>query len=254
MQHLLVPVYFVLTVFMWSGGMVFLLLGACVGFVLTPFISQHQRFKYIFAPCMGIGVRLTFSRIRVIYDPKLDRERRSVFCQTHVNILDGQLACIPIPHEFCGLHSHWQTLVPGYGWILKLTHGIPVFPNATNRTALITEQARDRLARNISILAYPEGHRTRTGQVGPFKKGSFYMARDAGYPVVPLCVRGMFEVNKPKHKLFRPGNVQIYVGRQMETAGLTDEGIADLAERMRQVHVDWVERGFTPEQMQAAAA
>ena len=254
MKYVMNPLYFLLTIFVWVGGMIGLLLGAVLGFITMPFLSQHRRHLLFFGPLMGLNVRLTFSRITVVFDPEFDPERRSVFCQNHVNMLDGQLACAVWPHEFCGLFSHWQVWFPGYGWILWMTGGIRVFPNAKNRTALITEQAKDRFRRGISILAYPEGHRTRTGEVGPFKRGSFFMARDAGYPVVPMCTRGMLQVNKPKHFLLHPGKVEVYIGKQMETQGLNDEQIAELADRMREIHVAWVERRLVVGQKEVKAA
>ena len=253
-RYLMLPLYFLINVSVYVGGIVFLVLGALFAFITIPFLSHHIRHKLFFGPFMGMNLRFTFSRIRVTCDPEFDPERRSVFCQTHVNLLDGQLACIVLPHEFCGMFTHWQTWIPGYGWILWMSGGIRVFPNKKNRTALITEQAKDRHKRGISILAYPEGHRTRTGAVGPFKRGSFFMARDAGYPVVPMCVRGMFEVNQPKHKLFRPGNIEVYLGKQMETEGLTDEQIGELADKMREIHVAWVEHRLTPAQKEVKAA
>lgn len=251
---LMFPVYVLISILTWVGGLIGLMLGAFFAFITIPIWSHHTRHMLFLGPFMGFNIRCTFSRIRVIRDPGFDPERCAVFCQNHVNMLDGQLACATIPHEFGGLFNYWHTWLPGYGWIMSLAQGIRVYPKSKGGTARITEQARDRAKRGISILAFPEGHRTRTGKVGPFKRGSFFMARDAGLPVVPMCVRGMFEVNQAGSKLFKPGDITVYFGKAIETAGLTDEQIGELAERMQQIHADFVERGLTPAEREVKAA
>lgn len=172
------------------------------------------------------------SDLNIVYDPGFDPERVSVFCQNHVNVLDAFTACASIPQPFVGLMLAWHFKIPGYGWMMKATHGIPVHKGAKNRTELLCAEARDRANKGLSILAYPEAHRTSDGHVHSFKRGVFFMARDSGLPVVPLVVRGMFEINRKGSALFAPGKVDIYVGPQIETSNLDDDGILALAETM----------------------
>ena len=71
-----------------------------------------------------------------------------------------------------------------------------LYPRTAGRTAELTAAAQDRVKRGLSILVFPEGHRTRDMKVGPFKRGVFFMARDANIPVVPLAVHGIHQVNQ----------------------------------------------------------
>ena len=70
----------------------------------------------------------------------------------------------------------------------------------------------------MSILAFPEGIRTWEGSILPFRKGVFEMARDAEMPVVPVTVRGFFDVKSRNNKFwFRPfRTVEVFVGPQIE--------------------------------------
>ncbi len=223
------------------------LLGASLGaFVTAPFLSHARRHSLFFAGGLGACVHLTGSALKVEYDPDFDPERRSVFSQNHISMLDGQVACTAIPHAFCGLMNHWHFRIPGYGWIMKLAGSIPVYPRSAGRTGEITAAARDRAERGLSILVFPEGHRTLTGLPRPFKRGVFFMARDAGLPVVPLCVRGLYEVNHKGSMRFRPGHVQVYVGPQIETAGLDDDGVARLANAFYEATLEYVATGVLP--------
>jgi 1-acyl-sn-glycerol-3-phosphate acyltransferase len=158
-------------------------------------------------------------------------------------MLDGPLAAAVIPQPFCGLMNHWHFRIPGYGWLMQLGKSIPVYPRNAGRTAEITEAARERAAEGISILTFPEGHRTLDGNVRPYRRGAFFMARDAAIPVVPMVVRGLYEVNRKGTWMFEPGLVQVYLGTHVETAGLDDDAVSDLAERFTRFADTWVRAG-----------
>jgi 1-acyl-sn-glycerol-3-phosphate acyltransferase len=134
---------------------------------------------------------------------------------------------------------------------MKMASGIPVFPRSSGRTAEITEAAIDRVQnKRISILVFPEGHRTRDGQVQDFKRGVFFMARDAGIPIVPFAIRGFHEVNRAGNWLFHPFKpVEIYLGKQIETVGLSDDEVKELAAQTQKIIADFVERGELPERV-----
>jgi 1-acyl-sn-glycerol-3-phosphate acyltransferase len=194
---------------------------------------------------MGACFKFTLSKVTFIYDPAFDPKRTSVFCQNHVNLMDAHAACASIPGPFCGLMNKWQFYIPFYGWIMSLAEGIAVRSGA-NRYREIAEQALDRAARGISILVFPEAHRTRDGKVHTFKRGVFLMAREAGLPVVPLATRGMYELNRKGTWLLRPSDIKIYIGAQIETAGLSDDELRDVIDRTEQIVRDFTERGVVP--------
>jgi 1-acyl-sn-glycerol-3-phosphate acyltransferase len=237
----------------WSICFVTMMLGATLAFLVLPVIPFRKSHKWAGGGALGLCVHYTFNRFRIIYDPDLDRDRYSLYLQNHISLMDGHLACRVIPHSFCGLHNHWHFRVPGYGWIMKLANGIPVYPHKSGRTAEITEAARDRINnKKISILAFPEGTRTTTGEVGEFKRGVFFMARDAGIPIVPLAVHNFYPVNHKGQFSFEIGhNVTIYLGKQIETAGLNDDEVRELAVRVRKLMADFVEHGRLPEDSRA---
>ena len=235
----------------WASSMAVMTATAATAFALTPVIPFKDSHPYVGARGMATCIRLTGSDLRIQFDPGFDPERRSLFCQNHISLLDGHVACAVIPHAFCGLMNHWHFHVPGYGWIMRMANGIPVFPKSSGRTAEITDAARDRIARGISILAFPEAHRTLDGRVRDYHRGVFFMARDAGIPVVPLAVRGLYEVNHKGEWRFRPGVIDVAVGPQVETAGLDDDGVARLAAAMRAYNARWVDDGVADAELLA---
>jgi 1-acyl-sn-glycerol-3-phosphate acyltransferase len=71
----------------------------------------------------------------------------------------------------------------------------------------------DRAARSLRegncFLIFPEGTRTRTGELGPFKKGAFVAALEAGSRIVPAAIEGVRELMPPGGLRIRPGTVRI---------------------------------------------
>lgn len=220
------------TAFVWMGFL-------AVATIVASWIFGYSRVhRWIPAPGFYACVRLGFVRMKITHDPGFDPWRLSVFCFNHVNFLDAFFASSAIPHAFCGLMHAWQFKIPFYGWLMATSKGIRVYPGKKNFESLVA-QAKQRKQLRMSILTFPEGGRTTTGRVREFKKGMFFMAREAGYPVAPAAIRGAYAVNRKGSMLFHPGHtVEIHVGPQLETVGKTDAEIETLSQEAQA----WVTR------------
>src|SRR5467141_4162688 len=72
-----------------------------------------------------------------------------------------------------------------------------------------------------SFLIFPEGTRSKTDEMLPFKKGGFIMAIKAGAPIVPVAIQGGRAAMRRGSKIIRPATVSIRVGNPIETKHLT---------------------------------
>lgn len=228
------------SLYAWTGAFALMLTTSVVSVLAYPFrtpVAQSLWSARAFRRVLSVAG----ARVRPVYAPGFDRTRPSVFCFNHVNVLDAHTACASIPQPFVGLMLAWHFKIPGYGWMMKATHGIPVHPGRNGRTGELVAHAKQRASEGLSILVFPEGHRTLDGRVGAYRRGMFFMARDAGLPIVPVAVRGMYEVNRKGSMLIIPGDVDVFVGPQIETAGLDDDAIAALAARVGACVADYVE-------------
>ena len=94
-----------------------------------------------------------------------------------------------------------------------------------------------------SFLIFPEGTRSRTGDLLPFKKGGFIMAIDAQAPVVPVAVRGGRDAMRKGSPIVRPVHVSVRIGRPVPTAGLSIADRDDLIARVRAEVQNLLEEG-----------
>ncbi|MCX4240693.1 lysophospholipid acyltransferase family protein [Paraliomyxa miuraensis] len=234
----------------WPLAFALMLVGALLTLALLVVRFPYQRVHvWVTAPLFVGCVPLSFTRMRVHYHPDFDPETRSVYIQNHINLLDGMVASAVIPHAFSGLMNAWQFKIPIYGWLMSMSKGIPVHRGRRDLTLeSISKAARERKRIGMSVLTFPEGHRSPDGKVRPFRRGVFMMARNAEMPVVPITVRGMHEVNRKGSMLFHPGRtVDVFVGPQHDPSGLSDQDLLGFAERLRGFMSHCLEHGRWPE-------
>ena len=92
-------------------------------------------------------------------------------------------------------------------------------------SALKSIRAAEKTLQNgISVVIFPEGTRTETGEVGRFKRGAFHIAFELGLPIVPISLSGCLDVQKKGGilvNLFR--HVYMHIGEPIETKGVEDQ-------------------------------
>ena len=101
------------------------------------------------------------------------------------------------------------------------------------------ERASQSIRDGNSFLIFPEGTRSRTDQLLPFKKGGFVMALNAQAPIVPVAVSGGRDSMRKGSAIVRPVDVTVRIGEPIETAGMgaddRDEFIARVRERIEEL-------------------
>lgn len=110
---------------------------------------------------------------------------------------------------------------------------VPIERENRERATQAIDKAAGSVQSGNSLLMFPEGTRSRTGQLLPFKKGAFVLAIKAQAPVVPTAIYGAARAMRPGSPLIWPTTVRVHFGPPVETTGLllTDRDV--LTERVR---------------------
>jgi 1-acyl-sn-glycerol-3-phosphate acyltransferase len=180
---------------------------------------------------------LAGARIETRLAPGYDPKRTSFFIVNHVNLFDPFVLYCAIPQFIRGLELESHFKIPAYGWMMKRFGNVPVpamhRPSDLKRMWRLTQDALDA---GISLVVFPEGQRTITGRLGPFKNGVFRMALQHETPVVPVSVVGSFEFNNKLGWGLRPGPIIVYIHDTIETAHLDkDNDVTALRDRVREI-------------------
>jgi 1-acyl-sn-glycerol-3-phosphate acyltransferase len=176
---------------------------------------------------------LSGAQLRVEGSPAALADRPAIYVMNHQSSLDIPAAFAVLPVDLRFIAKHTLRRVPFLGWFMSWT-GM-VFVDRSNSTQAVgtLNAAAERVRGGISLLAYPEGTRSRDGSILPFKKGPFVLALQAGVPIVPIAIAGSRECMPAHLRPFRPGVVRMAIGEPISTAEMTMGQRDELVRRAR---------------------
>ncbi len=187
-------------------------------------------------------VFLSFIRVKTRGVDTIDWKRGYVIMFNHVNLFDHFELYAALPIRCRGLESADNFKIPFYGWLMKTIGSIPLDRKNIESAKKAMELAKSYLYSGIGIAILPEGTRTRTGLIGPFKKGGFHLAIDTQSPILPITINGAYDVQHKGKFLMKPGKVEFIVHPPIETKGLDKSQLALLMEQVR----NSIEGSFIP--------
>ncbi|MGH9342377.1 MAG: lysophospholipid acyltransferase family protein [Terriglobia bacterium] len=172
-------------------------------------------------------------RLKVTGSENIPTGQAAIFCSNHPSAMDIPIlfVCLPIQFRFVAKRSLFD--VPFLGWHLWRSGHIPVERDRPHKAVKSLDKAAERIRAGCPVVLFAEGHRHRDGSLGPFKRGSFYLAIKSGVPVVPVTINGSRLVLKPDSAVVRPGTVEIVFHPPISTSELTMEDVESLSERVR---------------------
>lgn len=110
---------------------------------------------------------------------------------------------------------------------------IPLERGNRDQSLPAIERAAEALREGNSFLIFPEGTRSRTGELLPFKKGGFIMALKGHAPIVPVAIKGARDAMKKGSPIIRPVRITVSFSAPIETEGLTLDDRDTLIARAR---------------------
>ena len=156
-----------------------------------------------------------------------------IFCVNHPSAMDIPILLANLTVQFRFVAKRELFLLPFLGWHLRRSGHIAVERGRPKEAMKGFEEAALKVRAGRSVVMFPEGSRSRTGAMLPFKSGSFYLAIRAGVPVVPITLNGTRYVLKPDTYHVRPGQTEMIVHEPIPTAGLVLDDVPSLSERVR---------------------
>jgi 1-acyl-sn-glycerol-3-phosphate acyltransferase len=124
--------------------------------------------------------------------------------------------------------------IPGVGFgSEKVGH---IFLDRSNQRAALQSlnEAKKKLVNGSSVVIFPEGTRSETGKMLPFKRGAFKLAIDLGLPILPITINGTNNIMPAKSPLnLLPGRASLIIHKPIEIKSFNENNINDLIEIVR---------------------
>ncbi len=166
------------------------------------------------------------------------KDKPVIFVANHCSHLDIGCLCksVPINLHFIGKKELIWT--PVVGWYMFIAGHIFIDRSNKKKAIESLNKAAKKIKAGKSVVMYPEGTRSRTGEVGAFKKGAFYLAIDAGVPIIPISINGTYKVWPAKSLKVTPGNVIVRIGKPIDSSKYTKSTIKEFIEETRTSIID----------------
>ena len=208
-------------------------------------INRSRRDAMNFTLATGSDAMLTLAgvHVNVTGEHHLWSHRPAIFIFNHQSILDGFIIMRLVREDMTGVAKKEVAHQPGFGQIARLGNMALVDRANGLQAREALQPVVERLHEGYSIAIAPEGTRSPTPTVGPFKKGAFHMAMQGGVPIVPVVIRNAGELLWRGSKVIRPGTVDVHVHEPISVAGWTRKTLGDHVAEVRELFVrtleDW---------------
>jgi 1-acyl-sn-glycerol-3-phosphate acyltransferase len=211
---------------------------AVLRLVTAPFDRGRYTVGYFFRQIpVAVAALNPLWRFRRSGTMPADPRRPYVVVSNHESFVDILLIS-HLPWEMKWLSKAELFRIPVLGWMLRLAGDIPIQRGFGPSAIEAIARCREALANRVSVMIFPEGTRSTTADLLPFKDGAFRLAIDAGVPILPLVVHGTSTALRKHDWRFGPSTAVVRVLEPIETTGLTAADVPALKDRVRRLIVD----------------
>jgi len=185
-------------------------------------------------------LRTTGVKVDVEGLDRLTPGRTYIFVSNHQSIYDIPVIFSSLPYQLRIIAKRSLGRIPFLGWHLRRTGHMLVDRTSSDQLAVFGWASR-LTSGGLSLIVFPEGTRSLDGKVARFKGGSFYLALEAGIPVVPVSIIGSRHIMLKGRLTVQPGRVKLLVHEPIETSSLVNVGPREFAEQVRETVCKYVE-------------
>lgn len=212
------------------------LITVLLGIASIPFgfFDDDGRILHAFASAWAkVSMTCIFSPLTVSGLDQVDTSKPHVYAVNHASALDIPALYAYLPFQFRILHKKELLSYPIVGWHLKRSKQVCVDQQNPARSIGQIKSALRTLKAGMPLVIFPEGGRTSDGRIQPFLPGTFFLAIKAQIDIVPIALRGMYELLPMNTYHIKPRPLEMRVGKPISTAGLTMKDMELLSARVQ---------------------
>lgn len=205
--------------------------------LLVGIVTGAQRHLFFLGIlCVRIAMAIVGIRVLVAGREHLQHHRAALYCVNHASNVEPPILFAVLRDLTPRLKVVYKAVLrrlPILGRGFDVVGFVPIERENRERATQAIEQGVDAVKHGDSLLMFPEGTRSRTGDLLPFKRGAFVLALKGQVPVVPVAIYGTGRAMRRGSKLIWPTVVRVHIGAPVETTGLSVDDRQALADEVR---------------------
>jgi 1-acyl-sn-glycerol-3-phosphate acyltransferase len=203
--------------------------------LLSSFFDRDGKVQHWFAKTWsGMILKTTFCPVEVIGREKLLQDGACVYAVNHISAFDIPTLYTQLP-PFRIMAKKELFRYPFLGWHLSRSGQLPIDLENSANSVRSLKKAIDTVRAGMPLVIFPEGGRSRSGQIQPFMSGAFYIAIKAKVDIVPMALVGTYEVLPMNTFHIRPRPIKLLVGDPIPTSGYGVRDLDALCQRVQKV-------------------
>ena len=226
------------SIWSWLAIALVVLFGFAIQLVLFVLTAPFDRRRYVcgrFFRLIGVTAARLIPTWHFGTSGEIPRgiPGRTIVVGNHASQADPFLISF-LPWEMKWLSKAAMFRVPVVGWCMWLAGDIPVTRGEAASAAQALNRCKLWLDRGVPVMIFPEGTRSQTDELLPFKDGAFRLAIETGADILPVALSGTRK-SLPKHSWrFQRARARVTVGTPIATAGMTLADVPRLKELARE--------------------
>jgi 1-acyl-sn-glycerol-3-phosphate acyltransferase len=152
-------------------------------------------------------------RVRITGASNIKKGEHYVYVANHSSYTDIPLLLATVPDNIRLILRNSLTRIPIWGWALLVSPFLIIDRSSAVKSQRTLGKAIGKIRKGASVILFPEGTRTSTGDLQAFKRGAFHLAYDSGAPVLPVAIIGSYQIMSRHDKLPKWGQrAEIRIG------------------------------------------
>jgi 1-acyl-sn-glycerol-3-phosphate acyltransferase len=178
---------------------------------------------------------LFVSRVRVKTEGghRLIPKKSYIFMANHQSNFDILALFAGLPVQFRWLAKAELFKIPIFAQGMRGCGYISIDRSNQESAFLSLHEAAEKIKSGVSVMIFPEGTRSHDGELLPFKKGGFVLAKDAGVPIVPVVIKGSRFIMAKKKMRIKAGEIRLEILPEIDTLAFAEKDKNELMEAVR---------------------
>jgi 1-acyl-sn-glycerol-3-phosphate acyltransferase len=183
----------------------------------------------------SILLKISSTKVQVIGPENVLHGKPQIFMANHQSDFDILISLAYIPGQFRWIAKKELFAIPVFGQAMKSAGYIEIDRQNHEKAMQSLDLAALRIREGKSVMTFPEGTRSRDGEIKAFKQGLFYLAIQSGVPIVPISIIGSGAIMPKRSLKVKPGKITLVIDKPISVKGYTLENRQELINKVRQV-------------------